>query len=73
MMKNMGGTDRMIRIVFAILFSILYFTGVIPGTFGLILFILGIVFLLTSAVSSCPIYKVVGLNTLPKKSNSKKL
>ena len=33
MKKNMGNTDRIIRVVLAIVFSVLYFTGTITGTF----------------------------------------
>ena len=47
MKKNMGGTDRMIRIVIAIIAAILYFTGTVPGTLGIILLVVAGVFLLT--------------------------
>ncbi len=67
MKKNMGATDRIIRIVLAALFSVLYFTGTITGTAGLVLLVLGGVFLATSLISYCPLYSLVGLNTCPKK------
>lgn len=70
MKKNMGGADRVIRIILAAIFAVLYFTGTIPGTLGLVLVILGGVFVLTSLVSFCPLYSIVGLNTCPTKTNA---
>ena len=54
--KNMGNTDRIIRVVLALVVAVLYFTNVISGTLALILGILAVVFLLTSLVSFCPLY-----------------
>lgn len=67
MKKNMGTADRVIRIIIAALFAYLYFGGVVTGTLGLILVILGAVFVLTSLIGFCPLYTLVGLNTCPKK------
>jgi hypothetical protein len=67
MKKNMGNADRVIRLILAAIFAVLYFTGTVPGTLGLVLVILGGVFLLTSLVSFCPLYSIVGLNTCPTK------
>ncbi len=67
MKKNMGSTDRIIRIILAAVFAVLYFTGTVTGTLGLVLVVLGGVFLATSLISFCPLYTLVGLNTCPKK------
>lgn len=67
MKKNMGTADRMIRIIVAVVFIILYATGTIPGTLGIVLIILALIFVLTSVVSFCPVYLPLGLNTLGKK------
>ena len=67
MKKNMGGTDRTIRILLAAVFATLYFTGTVTGTLGYVLLGLGGVFLLTSFVSFCPLYAIVGLNSCPVK------
>ncbi len=66
MKKNMGGTDRMIRRVIAIIAAILYFTGTVPGTLGIILLVVAGVFLLTSFLNFCPLYTVLGINTKNK-------
>ncbi|MBT3389832.1 MAG: DUF2892 domain-containing protein [Chloroflexi bacterium] len=52
----MGSTDRIIRVVVALIFGYLYFSGTVAGTLGIILLVLGVVFLLTSFVSFCPLY-----------------
>lgn len=62
----MGSADRIIRILLAIVFGALYFTGTVTGTAGIILLVLGGVFLLTSFVGFCPLYGIVGLSTCRK-------
>lgn len=63
----MGSTDRIIRVLLAAVFAFLYFNGTVKGTAGIILLVLGGVFILTSLVSFCPLYPLIGLNTCPKK------
>ncbi|MBK8424718.1 MAG: DUF2892 domain-containing protein [Lewinellaceae bacterium] len=65
MKKNMGSTDKIVRVVLAIVFAALYFTGTVTGLVGTILLVLGGVFVLTSLVSFCPLYAIVGLSTCP--------
>ena len=67
MKKNMGGFDKLIRIVLAAIFAILYFNGIISGTLGIVLLGLSFVFVLTSFISFCPLYVPLGINTCPKK------
>lgn len=67
MKKNMGNTDRIIRVILAIVFAALYFTQTVTGTIGLVLVVLGAVFLATSFISFCPLYTLIGMNTCPKK------
>jgi uncharacterized membrane protein YobD (UPF0266 family) len=62
----MGSTDRISRIIFAIIIGILCFTKAIEGTAVLILGALAVVFLLTSFVSFCPLYLPFGLSTRKK-------
>lgn len=63
MKKNMGNADRTIRIIAAIVFAVLYFTGTVTGTWGIVLLVLSGIFLLTSFVSFCPLYAMIGMNT----------
>ncbi len=59
----MGTSDRIIRALVAIAIGILYFTNVITGALSVILMIAAIVFLLTSFVSVCPLYGILGTRT----------
>ena len=67
MKKNMGTADRVIRIILAAVVGFLYYNGTITGTVGIVLLVLAGVFVLTSLISFCPLYKLVGLNTCPVK------
>ena len=68
MTTNMGKADRIIRPLLAIAFIALYFTGTVTGTLGIVLLVLAGIFLLTSAVGSCPLYSLFGIRTCPVKS-----
>lgn len=63
MKKNMGGADRIIRIIVAAIIGVLFFTGIISGTLGIILLVLAGVFVLTSFISFCPLYAPFGIST----------
>lgn len=63
MKTNMGRNDKMIRAILAIIFAVLYFTGAVSGTLGIILLILGGVFIATATIGFCPLYTLFGLNT----------
>lgn len=63
MKKNMGSADRIIRSVIAITLIVLYFTDVISGTLAIVAIVASIIFLATSLVSFCPIYKIFGVKT----------
>jgi hypothetical protein len=66
MKKNMGSTDKIIRILIAIVIAALFFTNVISGTLGMVLLVLAGVFVLTSLISFCPLYTLFGMSTCPK-------
>ena len=70
MKTNMGSADRIIRIVLAIVFAALYFTGTVTGTVGIILLVLGGVFVATSLVSICPLYTLADISTCPSNKES---
>ena len=56
MKRNLSNLDRVIRVLVAAVFAYLYFSGVVTGTFGILLLALGGVFLLTAVVAFCPLY-----------------
>jgi hypothetical protein len=63
MKKNMGSIDKIIRFVVAAVFVAIYFAGVVTGVWGIVLLVLAAVFVLTSLISFCPLYPLVGMNT----------
>jgi len=67
MKTNMGSTDRIIRVLIAAVIGVLYITGTISGTLGIVLLVLASVFVLTSLVSFCPLYAPFGIRTCPVK------
>ncbi|MEX0844713.1 MAG: DUF2892 domain-containing protein [Balneolaceae bacterium] len=68
MKTNMGSPDKIIRTILAIVFVVLYFTGVVTGTWGIVLLVLAAVFILTSLVGFCPLYAPFGLSTCKTKA-----
>lgn len=68
MTTNMGSADRIIRPLLAAVLIALYFTGTVTGVVGIILLVLAGVFLLTSVVSFCPLYTLLGINTCKVKN-----
>ncbi|MDX1828353.1 MAG: DUF2892 domain-containing protein [Lutibacter sp.] len=69
MKKNMGSTDKIIRVLIAVVVVILYWQGIIPGTLGIVLLALAAIFVLTSLISFCPLYLPLGINTCKKKES----
>ena len=63
MKKNLGTPDRVIRILLAAVLAFVYFGGWVTGTAGMLLLAVGIVLVLTSVVSFCPLYKILGLSS----------
>jgi hypothetical protein len=63
MKKNMGGLDRIIRLLVVIAVALGAFLGVLEGTLMYVLYGLAGVFLLTSLIGVCPLYSLVGLST----------
>lgn len=64
MKSNVGGLDRILRIVIGLALIALTLTGTI-GLWGWI----GAVPLATAAMGFCPLYRVLGLNTCPLKTS----
>jgi len=63
----MGTADRIIRVIIAAIVGVLYFSGTISGTLGIVLLVLAGVFVLTSLISFCPLYAPFGIKTCPVK------
>jgi len=71
MKQNMGYADRIVRIVIAVIIGILYYKGAITGTGAYVLLAIGAIFLLTSLISFCPLYALIGIKTCQTKKAAK--
>lgn len=67
MKKNMGGIDKIIRIVLAIAVAILIVLGELSGIAAIILGIFAGIFLVTSFMGFCGLYTLFGFSTCPIK------
>lgn len=65
----MGGADRTIRLLIAAIVVALYYFEVINGTLAIILLVVAGIFVLTSFVSFCPLYTLLGINTCSVKKS----
>ncbi len=63
MKKNMGNTDKIVRVLIAVIIALLYIFNVIGGTAAYILMAVAIVLLITSFINFCPLYTLLGVNT----------
>ncbi|MBK6410967.1 MAG: DUF2892 domain-containing protein [Flavobacteriales bacterium] len=66
MKNNMGGMDRTVRIIVALVIGVLTYLGVLHGILAIILLLLATVFVLTSFVGFCPLYALFGISTCKK-------
>jgi hypothetical protein len=63
MTKNMGTTDKLIRLSVALVIAILFYMDIITGTTAIVLGVLAVIFALTSLINFCPLYSIFGINT----------
>lgn len=63
MVKNLGVADRVIRIVLAVLAGWLYFSHQVSSALGIVLLVIAILLLLTTAFGVCPAYLPFKLST----------
>ena len=66
MKKNMGTTDKVIRVFVAVLVIVLYLTHIISGTIAIIGLVLFGIFILASFISFCPLYLPLKFSTRKK-------
>jgi mannose/fructose/N-acetylgalactosamine-specific phosphotransferase system component IID len=63
MRKNMGTLDKTLRLIVAAIAVVLAASGMLTGILAIIAYVLAAVFVVTSFVSFCPLYRLVGLRT----------
>lgn len=68
---NISNTDRTVRFLIFVLALILFLFDILSGWAAYFFISVGTVLLVTSLLSFCPIYKVLGISTFPKKTKAK--
>lgn len=63
MKQNMGRWDRILRLAAAAGVAVLLIAGVLKGTAAVILAIIAAVFVITTFIGFCPVYKSCGIST----------
>ncbi len=63
MKKNMGTTDKIIRLIIAAILAVLYFSGIVTGTIGIVVAIVAAVLVMTTLTGFCGLYTILGINT----------
>ena len=71
MKKNLGSADRVIRLLIAVALGFLYVNQTVTGTMGILVLVVAIVLVLTSFVSFCPLYAILGFKTRKTKEANK--
>lgn len=60
---NMSTADRVVRFLLAALVAVLYYLNIISGTVAIVLLVVAGIFLLTSFIGFCPLYKIFGISS----------
>lgn len=64
MIKNLGSTDKIVRVVLGIAISYFAFSSTIEHFWvELLLYIISAILFITTAFSICPLYKLFKINT----------
>jgi hypothetical protein len=63
MKKNVGSTDKIIRLLIAAVIAILILTGILTNIVAIIFGIIGAAMIITSFISFCGLYSIFGWNT----------
>jgi Protein of unknown function (DUF2892) len=70
MKQNMGTADRLVRLILAIVFAVLWFQNIVTGIAGIVVLTLGCIFMLTSVIGTCPLYSLFDINTGSRKKSA---
>lgn len=69
MKTNMGHIDRIVRLITAIAFSLLYISTPVHGIWTLIMLFIGGLLIGSAAIGYCPIYALMGVDTCNRKKD----
>jgi len=63
MKANIGKSDKLIRLLLALIGVLLYVFNVVSGTFGIVILVIAALLIFTSLINYCPLYVLFGINT----------
>ena len=63
MKKNIGSTDKIIRLTASAILVYLYSANVVQGVLGTVLLGAAFTLTITSFISFCPLYSILGINS----------
>jgi len=63
MTKNVGNTDKLIRLLIAVVLFLLVYTGKITGNMQFVALIIALIAAVTSLMNYCPLYDIFKINT----------
>jgi len=67
MKTNVGGIDRIVRLLAGLALIAVGALGLVASPWSIVAMVAGAVFTLTSVVSFCPLYTILGINSCPVK------
>lgn len=65
MKKNIGKSDRLIRLVLAAVLAGLVAADFISGTLSLVALVAAVILAATALLNFCPLYRLLGIQTCP--------
>jgi ABC-type uncharacterized transport system permease subunit len=65
--KNVGKIDRAARIILGIIILYIFMASMVATPWSYLVLLIGLILLATGIVGSCPLYSILGMNTLGKK------
>jgi hypothetical protein len=66
--KNVVMIDRVIRIILGIILLYLFAVNMVAAPFSYLVILIGLILLMTGIIGTCPLYSMIGMNTLGKKA-----
>ncbi len=63
MKSNESGLDRVIRVVLGVILIALNLGGVVTGSWGIVLLVVGAIFIVTGLIGFCPLYTLLRIRT----------
>lgn len=71
MRQNVGGLDRILRLLVAVVLALFYSFGTSTGGWSVIWLVVALILAVTAITGVCPLYKLLGIDTTVKVHHEK--